>query len=312
MDSTKLHRYSLGIAAATIAAGTRQLDVIPIETNGFLDGAITNEDAILSTSSQDRTGLQYQKSIRTSNSVTAMWYPGKANALMPPSIAKGEQVVIYRYADTDQFYWSAEGQSDHLRATDTISVGVSAKGESNEKPLDGTNAYHLEMSSDKKTITLKTTKANGEAVAYTAQFNMESGFFEVNDDSGNMIQLDSKTHSLAMQSKSGSRVEINDKDITIEAKNKISIKCLVLDVQATTSATVKSALVDINGTTTKLGGSSLSFSFANSSDGGSGSFNWGGQHNYTSTITHNGVNISSTHKHGGVQGGNGNSGQVVG
>lgn len=325
LDQTKLQRYSLGIAGETLKAGQRQLEVVPIERAGFLDGEFTGGNKPLQSQGQDRTGLEYQKSINTSNTVTAMWYPGTSNRIFPPTITKGEQVVLYRYADTDQFYWTAEGMSDHLRATDTLSVGVSAKGKSDEEPLGPDNSYHFEMSSENKTITLKTSQANGEVCLFTAQFNMEKGFFEVATHAGDMVQIDFPSKSVAMQNSAGSRVEMNGKKVTIEAPDSIEMitKSLIVNasteikvtttnytLQANASAKISSANVEIAGVTTKLGGSTLAFSYATAGASG-GTYSWGGEHTYTGTISHNGKSIGIDHKHAGVQTGGGNTQGVV-
>lgn len=318
-DSTLLKRVSLGIARAAITPGTRVLEVIPIESNGYLDGALSEEiNTDMAGGGTDSLGVEYQTKITTSNSVTAIWYPGKSNAMSPPTITAGEQVILYRYADTDQYYWSAEGQSDHLRPTDTVSVGVSAKGEVSTDALNADNAYQFTMSSDQKKITLTTSQKNGEKCTYSAEFNMDTQFFEVKDSDGQLIQIDTATNSIALQNKDGSRVEMNGSKMVIEAPQEILIKTKSLKVETTTtdvagSKSIKlvSSLVDLNGTTTKFSGNSMTFSY-DSSTASSGNFNWGGTQSFVGTINHNGINIGSDHKHDGVQNGNGNTGTVTG
>lgn len=318
LNSSLFKKVSLGIAAETIKPGTRQLEVVPIESNGHLNGELVEGNVDLTATGSDHSGLEYETKVITSNSVSAIWYPGKSNALTPPTITKGEQVVLYRYGDTDQYYWTPEGQSDHLRPTDTVGTRVSAKGTKDEKELDESNSYSMEMSSDRKRVRLRTTMKNGEKAAFDAFFNLEEGWFEVADHKGTYIQLNSVSEEINLEVNGGSKLYLEKKKILMEAPDEIRIKTkkLVTDTTdtemiATTKHSVKSALVDINGATTKFSGASLSFAYT-SSTASSGNFTWGGTHNYTSVITHNGVNIDSTHKHGGVKGGADTSGPVSG
>lgn len=318
MNSSLFKRVSLGVAAETIKPGTRQLEVIPIESNGFLNGELVEGNVDLTATGSDHSGLEYETKVITSNSVSAVWYPGKSNALTPPTITKGEQVGLYKYGDSDQYYWTPEGQSDHLRPTDTVGTRVSAKGTKDESELDESNSYSMEMSSDKKRLRLKTTMKNGEKAAFDAFFNLEEGWFEVADHKGTYIQLNSVEEELNLEVNGGSKLYLEKKKILMEAPDEIRIKTkkLITDTTetqmvATTKHSTKSALVEINGATTKFSGSSLSFSYATST-ASSGNFSWGGTHNYTQSITHNGVNISSTHKHDGVRSGDNTSGSVSG
>lgn len=318
MNSSLFKRVSLGVAAETIKPGTRQLEVVPIESNGFLNGELVEGNVDLTATGSDHSGLEYETKVITSNSVSAIWYPGKSNALTPPTITKGEQVGLYKYGDSDQYYWTPEGQSDHLRPTDTVGTRVSAKGEKDEKELDETNSYSMEMSSDKKRIRLKTTMKNGEKAAFDAFFNLEEGWFEVADHKGTYVQLNSVGEEINLEVNGGSKLYLEKKKILMEAPEEIRIKTKKLITETTetqmtakTKHSIKSALVDINGASTKFSGSSLTFSYSTST-ASSGNFSWGGTHNYTSTITHNGVNIGSSHGHGGVRTGDGNTGPVNG
>lgn len=318
MDSSLFRRVSLGIAAENLKPGTRQLEVLPIETNGHVNGKLLGTDEVLTSTGKDHSGLEYQSNVKTSNTVSCIWYPGKSNALTPPTISEGEQVIISRYADTDQYYWTAEGQSDHLRPTDTVGMQVSAKGTKDETELTPTNSYQMEMSSDRKRVRLKTSMANGEKAAFDAFFNLEEGWFEIADHKGTYIQLNSTDEEINLEVTGGSKAYLDKKKILLEAPDEVMIKTkrfvvdsMETDIKARTKASITSALVDINGVQTKFSGTSLTFSYA-SSVASSGSFIWGGTHEYTGTISHNGVNIGSMHKHVGVRGGSDTSGTVTG
>lgn len=318
MQDSLFRKFSLGIAAENLKPGTRQLEVLAIESNGHINGSLLAGEEQLTSTGSDHSGLEYQSVVKTSNTISAIWYPGKSNALTPPTITAGEQVMLYRYADTDQYYWTAEGQSDHLRPTDTVGVQVSAKGAKDESELKESNRYSLEMSSDQKRIRLKTSMSNGEKAAFEAVFDLAEGFFEVTDQKGTYIQLNSVDEEVNLEVNNGAKAYLDRKNILLEAPDTIKVKCRsfivdsqTTDISAKTKASIKSTLVEINGATTKLSGSSLSFVYA-SSVASSGSFTWGGQHAYIGTITHNGISIGSDHKHDKVRGGSDTSGGVVG
>lgn len=318
MQDSLFRKFSLGIAAENLKPGTRQLEVLATESNGHVNGPLLAGEEQLTSTGSDHSGLEYQSVVKTSNTISAIWYPGKSNALTPPTITAGEQVMLYRYADTDQYYWTAEGQSDHLRPTDTVGLQVSAKGAKDETELKESNRYSLEMSSDQKRIRLKTSMANGEKAGYEAVFDLAEGFFEIADHKGTYIQHNSADDEINLEIANGSKAYLSRKNIYLEAPDTIEMKCKVLkvdskttEIYAATKASIKSTLVEINGVNTKLSGSSLSFAYTTSA-ASSGNFTWGGTHNYTTTITHNGVSIGTDHKHSAVRGGTDTSGPVSG
>lgn len=302
MGNSLFKKVSIGIVAKDIEVGSVQLEVIPIESNGYLNGGYAHGEETIQTKGTDSTGLEYQKSITTSTSVTAIWYPGTSNQLNPPQVTEGEHVALYRYANTDDYYWSAEGQSDHLRPTDTIGGRVSAKGTKDEQALTADNSYFYEMSSSKKKITVRTSKANGESCIFQAQFDLDAGFFEVSSDTGLLLQLAIEDDTFAIQNGAGTRVEANGGVLTGEATEKIFLKAPEFEV-VTDKGTINAKQLTLQGSNL-----AINYSVGKSS---AGNFTWAGKHAYVGTITHMGIDIGSMHKHMGVKSGPSVSGTVV-
>lgn len=302
MENTLFKKVSIGVVAKDIVVGSVQLEVIPIESNGYLNGEYAHGDQTLSAKGADSTGLEYQKSITTSTAVTAIWYPGTSNQLNPPMMSVGEYVTLYRYANTDDYYWSADGQSDHLRPTDTIGSRISAKGTKDESPLNADNSYFWEMSSAKKRISLRTSKANGEVCIFQAQLDLAEGFFELSSDTGLLIQLSIENDSFAIQNQAGTRVEATGGLLECEATEKILLKAPDFEVDTDKGT--------INAKQLTLAGSNLAINYSVGKSSG-GNFTWAGKHAYTGTITHMGIDIGAMHKHMGVKSGPSVSGTVV-
>jgi hypothetical protein len=219
---SKFHVYSLGHAAENKALNSFDLEITPIEDTPMVDGELsTNANQVL-TQGTDLTGQQYQTNMTSSGTIRATWLPvGQANRLTAPDVRRGEQVIIYRYGDTDKYYWNTMRNDLNYRKLETVVFGISATAAEGASP-DQTNTYYVEFSSHKKSITLITTKANGEPYAYSFQFDTGNGKVQLEDDIGNGMFLDSQQHQWHIENADGSFFDMTKKAITGHADDSIS------------------------------------------------------------------------------------------
>jgi hypothetical protein len=188
-----------GIAAEDIAKDAIELQVIcpeltPHAPFGTVGAGITQTPISLTT----RDGNAIAASVTTANHLVCTW-EGSSNTRVPPMIRKGEPVEVYKNTTQDKFYWKATGRGRDFRTTDRVHMEVAATDPT--KPgvtKDDTNTYSGWMDSDAQTMGLKNSKANGEAVAFSCQFDLKKGIFHLSDDSAdpaNRIYLDTGTVS---------------------------------------------------------------------------------------------------------------------
>jgi hypothetical protein len=121
-------------------------------------------------------------------------------------------------------YWVCEGTDLKLRKLETVVWGISATIDEDKDSTERSNMYWIEFSSHSKTITLHTSKQNGEYCIYAAQFDMMQGRFVLTDDLGNEFELNSKDTVMYMKNADGTTFELNKQNISGNADGNIIFK----------------------------------------------------------------------------------------
>lgn len=213
MQISQLVPYAVGTAAENKKLRSRELLVIPHEHFPFLDGELNAGTKPLEFSGVDSGGGNYQGSVDTSNDVRALWLPESSNRVTAPDVRRGERILLYRYGDSDQYFWRPMGLDDHLRKLETVVFAISATTDESKQELDVESCYFFEMSSHTKQITVHTSKANGERFAYDFQIDAEESKVLLTDDAGNYFLLDSANSHLRMENADGTYYELDKQKI---------------------------------------------------------------------------------------------------
>lgn len=232
-EVSKLRLYSLGLVAANKPLSSKDIQVTPIEDLPMLDGELTDSATDTSSQAKDSDGAAYHTQVATSATVTATWLPwGSGNRLTAPDVRRGERVLLYRYADQDKFYWITQGQDINLRKLETVVWGISAtRDESAAAGPD--NMYWMQWSSHQKLIHIHTSQADGEPFAYDLQLNTKDGTFLFQDSDGQKFSLDSQARVWRVENRDGTYAELNQRQITQFAPDKITLqsKDIVLNAE---------------------------------------------------------------------------------
>lgn len=305
-DSSLYRLVSVGTAATNKALNEDIIEVWPTEHLSYVDGEITNALVKLEAKGEDAQGQKYESFVMVSATLRAKWKPAGTNRTTPPDIRRGEQVEIWRYADTDKYYWSVMGTADEKRKLETVVHSYSGTQDEAEKEVNPENSYQTEISTHKKIMRVTTSKKNGEKVAYTIVADSGNGIFGVADDMGNWIQMDSENEEFTFQNKTGTfincvkdTVNINAvKDLNMEAGGNITIKAggKIL-VSADGSYELKTPTYTAQTTSYNIKTTNIGMSFSAGNMGGGGSATLGGQWNFADGITHVGKSIGTDHKH---------------
>jgi hypothetical protein len=221
---SKLHIYGLGIVAANKELHSKFIEVAPIEALPMLDGEITDNIQTIVTKGKDAFGGVYEDSVLTTASIQAEWLPiGISNRATAPDVRRGEHVVLYKFGDTDKYYWTTLIYDMKLRKLETaIWVFSNTRNEDSDGTPDTT--YFLEISTHKKLIHLHTSKSDGEPFVYDIQLNTKDGVFTFQDDIGNYIQLDSKNVRIEAKNADGTWIDMNRRVINMYAPEDINIR----------------------------------------------------------------------------------------
>lgn len=221
---SKLHIYGLGIVAANKQLNSKFIEVVPIEATPMLDGEITDNMETIVTNGKDANGAIYENSVLTTASIQAEWLPiGISNRMTSPDVRRGEHVVLYKFGDTDKYYWTTLLYDMKLRKLETV---IWVFSNTRDEDADGTpdTTYFLEISTHKKLVHLHTSKSDGEPFVYDIQLNTKDGVFTFQDDIGNYIQLDSKNVRIEIKNADGSWIDMNKRTINIYAPEDINMR----------------------------------------------------------------------------------------
>lgn len=318
-DSSLYKLISVGIVALNKALNENVIEVWPSEHLSYVDGELTHALTKLEAKGEDASGQKYTSFVMVSATLRAEWKSSGTNRSTPPDVRRGERVEIWRYADTDQYYWSAMGSDDDKRKLETVVHSYSGTADEAEKGVNPENSYQTEVSTHKKLMRITTSKKNGEKVAYTVELNGGEGIFGVTDDKGNWIQMDSESEEFTFQNKSGTFINCKGEDININAKKNLNIEAggdihlkaggKIL-VEAGADYTLKAPTYTAQTTAYNINTTSLGMAFSTGNMGGGGSASMGGVWNFADGVQHQGKSIGIDHKHKEQGDGNNTSGVV--
>lgn len=301
MEVSQLRIYSIGIVAANKVLSSKDIEVTPIEDLPMTDGELLDNVDQYSAAASTVDGAAYQVNVATANTVTATWLPiNGSNRMTAPDVRRGETVVLYRFGDTDKFYWATLKDDMRLRKLETVVFAFSATRNENQDTTAETS-YFIEISTHKKLIHLHTASADGEPFEYDIQLNTKDGYFVITDNAGNSFTLDSHRKQLQLENGAGSVLNILDKQIFMSSPD-------LIDMQ-TTRMTVKAETLDITaetthrGNITELGNFALAGNFSmGGAGGGSATAEIQGSMKVTEDVTASDVSLAH-HKHPGDSGG---------
>lgn len=212
---SQLHIYSYGIVAADKVLSSNTVEVMPVEDNVLADGVITDNASQYQASGTDAQGNSYQSSLTTTMSVQATWMPLGSNRMTAPDVRSGERVMLYRFGDTDKFYWVTLGSDMALRKLETAVYAWNGSPDASQGTT-ADNSYFMQVSTHQKLIHVHTSKGNGEVCGFDIQVNPGTGKIQIQDDMNNFFLFDAVNQILQMQNASGAVVQLSKKDLNFQ------------------------------------------------------------------------------------------------
>lgn len=259
---SKLRFYSLGIVAENKALKSKHVEVTPTEEMPMLDGELAPVSTDYKAKAVDNLGSSYEATVETTTTVKALWLPiGAANRITAPDVRRGELVNLYKFGDTDQYFWNTLNDDIKLRKLETVIYAFSATtNEASE--VNGKTYYFIEISTHKKLITLHTSKDNGEPYGYDIQLDTGNGRLVITDDAGNYILLDSAQTQIMFKNVDESVWDMKGANLTVSIPKTYSITCkdYVLKASGSTSVTSGSTNISSSGGTSISDSGSISIS----------------------------------------------------
>ncbi len=200
--------YSLGIVVQPKVRGSDTIVVHPIEAMPMVKGNIGPDTRSISVSLPDQHGVPKNSEVKGGDTIKAKWIAyGDSNRESAPDVQPSETVLIFAYADTQDFYWTTIFREPMLRRLETVRRMYSNQP-SGQVPYDDDTAYWTEVSTHDKRMQLQTAINDGEKALYNVDVNGGEGFFLVTDDFKNYLRIDSP--DLLVQLVNGAKTYIRE------------------------------------------------------------------------------------------------------
>lgn len=251
--------YSLGIVVETKPPGTDYIMVTPIETlNIQKSGAIKDSKTKFEGTLKQPDSKGFKTEVSSTNYLKAKWLPlGNSNRLTAPDVVGNETVILFKFGDVDEYYWTTIFREVELRRQETVLYAFSDI-KSGMSAFDKSTSYWAEVDTKNKSVKLHTSANDGELTEYDVIIDTKSGTFTIKDKKNNSVILTSATDTLTITT---------NNNVTIKSANTVNIQTgTSVSVSAGSSVSVTAPNILLNGNVTVSG--NLSVKGALSSAGG--------------------------------------------
>lgn len=203
-----------GVAVADIEYGSNILHAVPLEATPSITGEVNTSIEVVSVEIETPNGTATHKSNFT-DYLSCKWLNRNSNRLTAPDVRKGERVLIWQNADSEDYYWESLGIDNHLRTREHVIMAFSNTNNDDRanKVLNFKNCYIMEFDTVNKKIRIKTNKNDGEPYEYEIVLNTKDGFFKFADDVGNYGLMDSLNTVIEFMNKDKTQYRMDKKDI---------------------------------------------------------------------------------------------------
>lgn len=226
MTESLLKPFSIGIVIEDKQRGSDLVKISPMEQLAFQKGDMTSDKRQYQANTPNAAGVKQASQIEGSNFIVAKWFAqNSTNRLSAPDVYKGESVQLYRFADTDEYYWTAMFREPTLRKLETMLVGCSNNPGGGAFTRD--SSYYAEVSTHDSRVAIHTAQSNGEPYGYDIVIDAAQGVITIMDTVNNTITLDSRTNTIQLSAQAKVNViapEVNIKAATVNIQGNVNIK----------------------------------------------------------------------------------------
>jgi hypothetical protein len=217
VEDSKYKLVGLGIAAEAKTEGLDwNLEVTPLEQLPLLDGQLTNRGVAMETSGTDSSGKQYADKAVTSTSVNAVWKgTGESNRRTCPNVFVGEEVLIWTFEETGDYFWEPRNTNSHKRTLETVTNAYAANPAGGDEERNDTNSYIVDVSTHRKVITISTSQMNNEKSTFKLQIDGGNGITTLADNCENEFNISSLENRISMMNGEGVEVHLHGKNLKI-------------------------------------------------------------------------------------------------
>lgn len=242
-DCSGLKMYSTGTVVVDKPRGSDIIEVYLDEKFTLTAGPISEAVKELSLSFEDAAGVLKKTSGKSTNIATAKWMGlANSNRETSPDVYRNEAVMVWRFMDTNDFYWTTLHRESALRGREDVLYTYSNKEAGAE--ATETNTHWVRFNAHDQFVQLHTSANNGEATTYDVIFDLRRGIFQFRDGHGNQIELVSPVGTLVADINQS--ITLNTRKVTVNASEKMVVNTPVYELNGETSTLNLSSSSEIN------------------------------------------------------------------
>lgn len=191
-----LRFYSFGIVIKDKEINTSDIEVTPIEMLPLLSGKLEDISENYKFKLPDSNGVIRSVDVTSVSSLSARWWSlATSNRATAPDVCKGETVLLLKYADVEDIYWTSLFFEPKLRKLETVCYMYSNE-KTPLKAFDKNSSYWFQVDTRNKTVQLHTSANDTEACEYDIILDCGAGTLIIKDSLGNYFTLYSKDGKL--------------------------------------------------------------------------------------------------------------------
>jgi hypothetical protein len=249
MDVSLFHLYSLGVVTKDKVENDNYISVTPIEHIPDVDSEY-NDVEVTTVETLDIDGNNKSIIVDKSSTIQAKWLPDvDTNRAISPDVCKGETVKIYRYSDTDEYYWTTLYNQFHYRKKEK-DLRLYSNRDSIEEKQSVNDMYYTLMDTINKLCKIHTADNNGELTTYDFEVNTKDGVMLITDGRGNKIELTSRKDLLTI--KTNKKVHVITTDVVVDASKSVTVNSPEVTINSTNTTINADKNVNINCTTANV------------------------------------------------------------
>lgn len=244
--------YSLGIVVDDKVEGSDVIIVTPIEDFTMELGELSSTDRKKEATMANSSGVKKTANIEGGSTVEATWVPlSDPNRDNSPDVYRSETVMLYKYADTQDYYWSTFFREPGLRGRERVRTALSNKDAGGESYTPD-SSYWVEIDTKYKHLKIHTSDNDGEPTTYDLTINTKEGTVLLEDKLGNRILLESVPGHLEVTTENS--VTVNTKRYTLNATESVEINTPKYTLNADSTAEVNTPDHTLNAEQSEING----------------------------------------------------------
>lgn len=230
-----LKQYSLGIVIEDKKEGTDIILVDPVESFTLDHGKIKDDSRKYESKLKDHRGIERKDKLTGGSVIKAKWIPyGESNRETAPDVYKNETVMLFRFANEPDLYWTTIFREPLIRRLETVIYTYSNKP-SGLSEYDPNSSYWEKWDTRRKVIHRHTSDNDGEPFKWDIVTNAKEGWHQITSDEGDLLRIDAKAVTNTLKNSAGTSITQNRDNLYMRAPSQTVIQSprIVLDGSVT-------------------------------------------------------------------------------